>query len=368
MRPPPTSEEPDLRGAEVAVLGPTVVRCAGRDLLFFAGTDYHRLAWHPAVRSAAQEAALKWGFNPSGSRLADDELPESRELIQELALQWRSVVTAAPTGFQAPAVAVQRIVQPISEVHLIGPVHAALEHAAAIAGRPVLRHPVDSIPDRVESGSVLMVDGVSPSTGRLPRVAELLEIAEATHSHLLIDDAHGVGVLGRSGCGCAEAYLGHPNLLVTGTLSKAFGSYGGFVISPPSQNHISDAPATIRTGSLGVTPPAAAAARASLAILRQEPDRLSRLVARARRAKQLAEFAGFPQCPGDAPILSLPGGSEERNTRLAKRLAGFGIYPSFSRYPGSPEGGHFRLSISSAHNEEEFGRLIEFLASLRTWT
>ena len=181
---------------------------------------------------------------------------------------------------------------------------------------------------------------------------------------LLVDDAHGIGVLGPNGQGsAAEAGLPAEAFMQTGTFSKALGAFGGLVAGPAGlvARVIENSRAFV--GATPIPPPLAAAGIRALEILQASPELITGLRARMLRVRERVQALGFRVPVSPAPILSITHHDVEKNARLRSLLLDRGIYPPFIHYPGSPPGGHFRFTISSAHAEEDVERLLDTLAA-----
>jgi glycine C-acetyltransferase/8-amino-7-oxononanoate synthase len=157
----------------------------------------------------------------------------------------------------------------------------------------------------------------------------------------------------------AEAGLPAEAFIQTGTLSKGLGTFGGVVAGPAAiAGKILEKSLTF-VGATPIPPPLAAAAIRSIAILQASPGLLASLRARVLHVRERVRALGFRVPASPAPILSVTHHDTDKNLRLRSLLLKRGIYPTFTNYPGSPPGGHFRFAVSSAHTEEEIDLLLE---------
>lgn len=355
-----------MQGPELTPAGRTEVLFQGRKLTFFAGNDYHRLSSEPEVVEALCEAARRYGISAAGSRVTTANHPLLLELEDALAgFLGAEAVALCASGYLSNTAAVQAVAPEVGRVLLEAEAHSSLVEAAAQSGLAVERfrsRDPDALAEALRRGAraAVLCDGVAPSTGDLAPLQEYVSLAERHGAPLIVDDAHGAGVLGERGRGTPEE-AGVAGVIQTGTLSKAFGGSGGFVAGPDAV--ISE----LRRRSaafIGATPmalPLAAAGLAALGVLHREPERLRVLRKRALALKERARDLGREPAEGAAPILSVAVASPNK---LRSHLLDRGIYPPFIRYPGAPAGGHFRFTLSSRHSEEEVARLHDALRIL----
>jgi 7-keto-8-aminopelargonate synthetase-like enzyme len=325
-------------------VGKTRVRLEGRDMVFFGGNDYHRLSRHEEVLEATRRAIDLYGLSTSGSRATSGNHPLYEELEEALA-RYLGVEDALllPSGYLGSIAAADALTGP-----------------GVVAATFPCPHP--SIADAVlkfqagGAAEVLFAEGVEANTGRL------LELSSHPTS-LVLDDAHGIGTVGPGGKGTA-ALLGLDNTLLVGTLSKAFGAYGGFVAA---RRQIVDAARKNSGAYVGTTPiplPIASAGLTAVRLLSANPSWADELQLKTLRVRARLAKAGLKTNDSPAPILSITFGDDARNGRAAATLAKKGIYPNFINYPGCPPGGHFRMTLSSAHSTEEVEGLVACLVGL----
>ncbi len=359
-----------MLGPDLEFVGATQVRYDGRVLTFFGGNDYHRLSRRPEVLAAADEALRRWGLNTAGSRCTTGNHAIYRELEQSLAEYLGAEdVLVVSSGYVANLVAVQALADDHGPVFAPGGIHPSLVDAAASLGPVHTWSPVSlstalgqALRAKMlfERRPLIVMNGVEANTGELAPLAGIVRVGSRLGATVLVDDAHGAGTLGPKGQGThAECGLERGLWLVqTGTLSKAFGAFGGFVAGSASFV----ARARERSGAfIGSTPapiPAAAAALRAIQVLRDEPELVASLQRRSTEFKARLRLQPTP-----SPIASVAFGNAKANQKAAERLLDAGIYPNFVDYPGCPPGGHFRLTLSSAHTQEEVDRLVAALTA-----
>jgi len=178
----------------------------------------------------------------------------------------------------------------------------------------------------------------------------------------LVDDAHGAGVLGRNGRGALEhCGVDRERIIQTITLSKAFGVYGGAILGPKKLRERIFKHSSMFIGSTPLPLPLAGAALASVKFVAAHPELRERMSRNAERVRAPLRAHGFdvPNNPG--PLFALAARNAATAARVAGALAKGGIYPSLSRYPGTPRGGMFRFVISSEHTTAQLDALCEVL-------
>jgi 8-amino-7-oxononanoate synthase len=319
------------------------------------------------VIEALTEAARVHGVSVAGSRATTGNHPLYGDLEEALA-EFMGVerVVLCASGYLSSAVFIRAVRDQHSHVFLAEGAHSSVQEAALLAevdvtpfaGAPALETALQRMPGGYP---LVLCDGVAPSTGHLSPVADYWRLLEERNgSRLLIDDAHGVGVLGANGRGIVEeAGLTEPDVFIAGTLSKAFGCAGGFVAGDTHIIRHLQARSTPFIGATPLPPPIAAAALRAVRTLRSEPERIARLRERALRVKALMRECGYPVSEGAAPICSLTFEEPAKRNRFRELLLQREIYPSFIRYPGAPSAGHFRFTLSSEHSDEQIERLCD---------
>jgi 8-amino-7-oxononanoate synthase len=362
-------------GAQLRFVERTKVLFEGRAYVFFGGTDYHRLASHPEVVRAFQEAARSEGLSCAGSRVTTGNHP----LLMALERQTGAFLGAGDAalcaaGYLANTVALEAVACGYQRFFAASGIHASLATPADTLPRDRVHAFRDADPEdlarelrtSLRSGEkpLVLTDGVVSGDGAMPPLADYWELVRHLGGALLVDDSHGVGVVGPGGQGSPAAAGLPPEAYVqTGTFAKAFGVFGGLVAGRAGLRDQVAARSRAFVGATPIPPPAAAAALKSLAILEHHPTLISGLQARMRRIRERMAALGLPAGTSPAPILSVTHGDEARNARLASILLQAEIYPTFINYPGCPPGGHFRFTFSSAHTDEEVERLVHCIAS-----
>ncbi|MGC5235708.1 8-amino-7-oxononanoate synthase [Streptomyces albogriseolus] len=350
-------------------------RPAATPLLDLASNDYLGLARHPEVTEGAARAARTWGGGATGSRLVTGTTELHAELEREL---------AEFCGFEAALVFSSGYAANLAAVTALAP-HGALvvsdagNHASLIDGCRLARGTTQVVahrdPDAVrkaldghEGPAVVVSDTVFSVDGD---VAPLAALAEACREHgagLVLDDAHGLGVLGDGGRGAPHAagIAGADDVVVTVTLSKSLGSQGGAVLGPARViGHLVNAARTFIFDT-GLAPAAAGAALAALRLLRREPGRAARAAEVARELHARLTAAGLEAVRPDAAVVSVRAPSPEQAVRWAADCRTAGLSVGCFRPPSVPDGiSRLRLTARADLSGAEIERAVRVIGETR---
>ncbi|MER5903879.1 8-amino-7-oxononanoate synthase [Streptomyces mirabilis] len=350
-------------------------RAADSPLLDLASNDYLGLAHHPEITAAAAQAARRWGAGATGSRLVSGTTELHGELERELAdfCGFESALVFS-SGYAANLAAVTTLAPHGSLV-----VSDAGNHASLIDGCRLARGATQVVahadPDAVrkalgthEGPAVAVSDTVFSVDGDAAPLAELATACREHGAALLVDDAHGLGVLGDGGRGAPQAagLAGAPDVVVTATLSKSFGSQGGAVLGPaPVIDHLVNAARTFIFDT-GLAPAAAGAALAALRLLRREPERAARAreVATALHTRLTAE--GLEAVRPDAAVVSVRAPSPEQAVRWAADCREAGLAVGCFRPPSVPDGiSRLRLTARADLTDAQIEHAVGVISSAR---
>jgi len=345
-----------------------------KKLLYLGGIDYHRMSNDPVILKAVAEAAFEYGLNPTGSRTTTGNHPLYLELERKVAEFFESEQSVVfPSGYLGNLILLQAIADEYDPFLLDQISHSSIVDAARQSGkRMVFFNHLDTqdldqklkahVQTRLKP--LVITDGVFSARGEIPPLDQYVEIVRRYGGKILIDDAHGMAVVGKSGKGSWEE-KGIPRDLIyqTGTLSKGFGVFGGII--PGDRQLISEIQkkSLAFVGATGLPLPFAAAAAKSVDYMLSHRDIIVDLQKRSLALKNQFRQLGFdlPQSP--SPIFSITFYDEDKNKRLYDLLIKNGIYPPFINYPGAPPGGHFRFIITSITTQEQVNLLFETIQS-----
>ncbi len=352
-----------------------VVRCGGRELLSFCSNDYLGLAADPRLVSALQDGAARWGVGSGAAHLISGYTAAHRVLEEELAeFLDRPRVLLFSTGYMANLGVVSALVGRGDQVLEDRLNHASLLDAGLASGARFARFrhgdPAD-LERRIDSVSgerLIATDAVFSMDGDLAPLAALARTARERDAWLMVDDAHGFGVLGPEGRGavsdCGLSAEDAPIMMAT--FGKAVGTFGAFVAG--SEALIETLIQQARTYVYTTAPPAAIAeaTRVALRIVRGESWRRERLQTLIARFRAGAQQLGLPILASNSAIQPLLIGDSAAALELAHTLEQAGLLVVAIRPPTVPAGGaRLRITLSAAHQDAHVDRLLDALAGAR---
>jgi len=209
----------------------------------------------------------------------------------------------------------------------------------------------------------LLTDGVFTYEGEVAPLREYLKII-GPHGRILLDDAHGAGVIGRTGRGTPEyAGVSRQRIIQTVTLSKAFGVYGGAILCSRALRKKMIARSAMFAGSTPLPLPLANAGLRAIQILKKDRGLRSRLNHNVRYVKTALRAAGIPVPLTPVPVIAVIPGNPAQARAIKRSLIAHRVFPSYVKYPGGPAGGYFRFVISSEHTKRQLDNLLASLAA-----
>ncbi len=347
----------------------------GREYLSFCSNDYLGLANHPEVVAAFRSAAAQWGVGSGASHLISGHTAAHHALEEELAaFLGRERVVLFSTGYMANLGVVTTLCGRGDTVLEDRLNHASLLDAARLSGARLRRYLHCGVQEMerqlaaVTGGRALVVsDGLFSMDGDCAPLPELAAAAQRRGAWLMVDDAHGIGVLGPTGRGTLEQAGVTPKEVpvLVGTLGKAFGVFGAFVAGSDALIELLIQRARSYVYTTALPSAVAEAARAGLRLIQREGWRRERLRTLIRRFRRGAEELGLPLLPSETPIQPLVVGEAGEALRWGRALRRQGILAGVIRPPTVPRGeARLRLTLSAAHTEEDVDRLLERLGEL----
>ena len=344
-------------------------RPATGDQLDLAGNDYLDLTRDKRVTGAAAAAALRWGAGSTGSRLVTG----STELHSELELELASFLGAQAalvfsTGYAANLAAMTALSGQNSAIVADQYIHASLIDGCRLAKAEVavVTHADPAavgraLASRTKPRAIVVTDSVFSVDGDL---APLPELAGACREHgaaLVVDDAHGLGVLGPGGRGgvAAAGLSGAPDVVTTVTLSKSLGAQGGAVVGPRRVIHHLVDMARSFIFDTGLAPASAAAALTALRVLRDEPERSDRVLANAGVLAERLAAAGFRTSQPAAAVISVRAPSPDEALEWSTRCREAGVIVGCFRPPSVPDQvSRLRLTVRADLTEADLDRAV----------
>jgi len=345
----------------------------GKRLLNFASNDYLGLAQHPALVEQLRVAAAQWGVGAGAAHLLGGHRAEHAALEEKLA-RWtgRERALLFPTGYMANLGAVQALLSDGDVCVQDKLNHASLLDAARIAGAELKRYlhaDVASarrqLDSRADAPALLVTDGVFSMDGDVAPLAELAALCTKQQTTLMVDDAHGLGVLGRDGAGSVDAAALGPEQVpvLMATLGKALGVSGAFIAGDAALIDGLVQFARPHIYSTAQPPALAAATSAAIDVARLEAwrrEKLQRLIAHFRRG---AIERGIELLASRTPIQPVLIGASKLAQAASQALEARGIFVPAIRPPTVPQGkARLRVVLSARHEESGIEQLLDALA------
>lgn len=355
--------------------GNRLMAAAGaRTVVDFSSNDYLGLAHHPAVAAAMSECASRSGVGSGASHLVTGHGIEHERLEEELAaFAGRERALLFSTGYMANVGIIAALAERGESVLLDRLSHASIIDGALLSGARFKRyaHADASAAEHLLNESpyenvLLATDGVFSMDGDIAPLARLARAARARGAWFVVDDAHGIGVLGENGRGSTEGLSPEDVPVLVGTLGKAFGSFGAFVAGSHDliEYLIQKARSYIYTTAL--PQPVAAATRRALEIAQREPWRRERVLTLTARFRRGARAAQLRLLDSNTPIQPVVLGSADAALQTQAELLEAGFRVVAIRAPTVPKGTErLRVTLSAAHREEQVDALVETLARIQ---
>jgi len=341
----------------------------GKDVISFCSNDYLGLANHPQLRAAFQQGAENWGVGAGAAHLVNGHRRPHQALEEALAEftgQPRALLFS--TGYMANLAIATALLGKGDSVIQDKLNHASMIDAAQLSTAKLLRYQhvnADSLGRQLASASgnkLVMTDGVFSMDGNIAPLPDIAQLCESHNALLMVDDAHGIGVLGKTGAGCVEHFGLSNKPIIMGTLGKAFGSFGAFVAADEDVIE-----ALIQFGRSYIyttaTPPALATASLSaLHIVKTEQWRRDKLQELIDLFREQALQLDLKLMPSDTPIQPIIIGDEKACMELGEKLYADGLHVGAVRPPTVPEGtARLRITLSAEHSEADVHQLMTAL-------
>ena len=343
----------------------------GKALLNFASNDYLGLAQHPALREALTSAAMRCGVGASAAHLLGGHREEHAALEHKLA-RWtgRERALLFSTGYMANLGVLDALLREGDLCVQDKLNHASLIDGARLSGAELKRYrhadvasAAQQLDSRADAAAILASDSVFSMDGDVAPLPELAALCRTRHVTLMIDDAHGIGVLGDDGAGCSAVLTQDEAPILMATLGKALGVSGAFVAGSAAliEGLVQFARTYVYTTAL---PPAlAAAASVAVDIAREDDDRRGRLHRRIAQFRDGAAARGIALLPSPSAIQPVQIGASAAALSASRYLAAQGFHVPAIRPPTVPaNSARLRVTLSAAHAENDLERLLDALA------
>lgn len=331
---------------------------------------YLGLAADERLKQAAIEAVKKYGSTCSGSRFLNGTLDIHLRLEKELADFFdKEDGIVFSTGFQANLGIISAIAGKDDVVIIDRQDHASIIDGCRLSFAEVKKFKHNDMTDleRIlkliphNKGKLIIVDGVFSMEGDVINLPEVVHLKKKYNARLLVDDAHGIGVMGEKGRGICEHFnLLHEVDIIMGTFSKSFASLGGFVVAEKDTiTHIRHT-ARALIFSASMTPASVASALKSLEIIKNEPERRERLWKITERVRSGFKKIGLDTGNSTTPVIPVIIGEDEKCFAFWKRLFDFGVFANPVISPATPPGrALIRTSYMATHTDEDIDIVLE---------
>ena len=346
-----------------------IVTMGGKELIMLGSNNYLGLTNHPKVKEAAIAAIRKYGTGCAGSRFLNGTLDIHEELEARLAaFMHKEAAIAFSTGFQTNLGTISAIVGKDDVVAIDKLDHASIIDGCRVAFGEVrkYRHNDMSDLDRVlsqgnDKGKLVVVDGVFSMEGDIADLPGIVDVSKAHGARIMVDDAHGIGVLGEGGRGTAEHFgLEDEVDIIMGTYSKSLASIGGFIVATAEAVDYIKHHARALIFSASPPPASVASVIAALDIIEQEPERREKLWENTRKIQKGFKEMGFDIGVSETPVVPVVVGEDMTAFMMTIRLEEEGIFVNPVVSPATPPGrALIRTSYMATHTFEQLDRVLE---------
>ncbi len=356
----------------------TVVYMKGQKILMFGSNSYLGLTNHPELKKAAKKALDKYGTGASGSRLMNGNLDLHEELEEKLAeFSGKSAAVVFSTGFQANVGTIPCLLGRNDYLVIDEKSHASIIEGSRLAFAKTIKYKhnnmqsLESILFKTDKSKITLIvtDGVFSMEGDIAPLDKIVELAEKYNATIMIDDAHGLGVMGLGGAGTAS----HFNLIdrtdiIMGTFSKSLASLGGFVASDKDTINFIKHHARALIFSAGIPPASAATVIKALEIINAEPHRIEKLWENTEYAKKCLIQADFEIGNSKTPIIPIFVGENVKTFAFASTLIKNGAYVNPVVHPAVEMGkAILRFSLMATHTKEQINQVVDILIKSREY-
>lgn len=353
--------------------GPEVT-IKGRSMVMAGSNDYLGLTSHPKVKEAAIAAIQRFGTGCAGSRFLNGTLSLHEELEEQLAnFLHQEAAIVFPTGFQANLGAISALVGKPDIVVIDKLNHASIFDGCRLSFGAIRRFRHNDMANlehilatHSDQAALIVVDGVFSMEGDIVDLPKLNEVAKRYGARVMVDDAHGIGVLGKGGRGTAEHFGMESEVdLIMGTNSKSLATVGGFLAADTDVIHYLKHTARSLMFSASLPPANVAAAMAALEIVENEPERRQRLWDNTHKMTQGFRELGFDIGNTQTPIIPVMVGDEKKVLAMWRGLFDGGVFASPVWPPAVPPGmALIRTSYMATHSNAQLDHILETFATV----
>ncbi len=352
---------------------PEVV-CDGRPMIMVSSNNYLGLTNHPKVKEAAIEAVRRYGTGCAGSMFLNGTLSIHKQLEERLAnFLGKDQAIVFPTGFQANLGAISALVGKNELIVIDRMNHASIFDGCRLSFGQIRKFKHNDMQDlervlQMNDGrnALVVVDGVFSMEGDIIDLPGMVEVCRRYGAGIMVDDAHGIGVLGENGRGTGEHFgLENDVDLIMGTYSKSLATIGGCLAGDADIMDYLKHHARSLIFSASLPPAPVAAALTALEIIESEPERRVQLWENARYLSDGYRNLGFDIGTSETPIIPVMVGDEEKVLVMWRRLFDEGVFASPVLYPAVPHGmAMIRTSCMATHTRDHLDKVLDAFARI----
>ena len=341
----------------------------GKEFIMLSSNDYLGLSHHPKIKEAGIEAIKKWGSSTTGARLANGGRIFHQELEEKLAdFLGKEACHVFSAGYLACASAITGFAERKDLILADKNLHSSLWSGIQLSGARCERfahnnpsHASEILGYGESKNNIFVLEGVYSMEGHIAKLPEFVEIAHKHKAFIILDDAHGFGVLGKNGRGTADHFGMTDQVdVLCASFSKSLAGAGGFVASTREAIDYMRSHSKQTIFSAALSPASCACAQAALEIMQNEPEHQEKLFKNLARYRSILENLGLDTWESETPAIPIVLGDKEKVYYFWKALLEKGIYAIISIAPGVPPGKDLiRTAISASHTEEDLDRIEE---------
>ena len=341
----------------------------GKEFIMLSSNDYLGLSHHPKIKEAGIEAIQKWGSSTTGARLANGGRIFHRELEEKLAaFLGKEACHVFSAGYLACASAITGFADRKDLILADKNLHSSLWSGIQLSGARCERfahnnpaHASEILSDEGADTNIFVLEGVYSMEGHIAKLPAFIEIAREHNAFVILDDAHGFGVLGKNGRGTADHFgMTEQVDVLCASFSKSLAGAGGFVASSREAIEYMRSHSKQTIFSAALSPASCACAQAALEIMQNEPEHQEKLFKNLERYRGILASLELDTWESETPAIPIVLGEKEKVYYFWKALLEKGIYSIISIAPGVPPGKDLiRTAISASHTEEDLDRIEE---------
>lgn len=341
----------------------------GRKMIMVGSNNYLGLTNHPKVKEAALDAIRKYGSGCAGSRFLNGTLDLHVKLEEKLASFIRKEAALVfSTGFQVNLGVISSITGKDDVIIIDKMDHASIIDGCRLSHSDVRKFKHNDMADlerilkeTLSKKKIIVVDGVFSMEGDIVNLPEVVALARKYNARVMVDDAHGIGVLGKTGRGTAEHFgLEKEVDLIMGTYSKSLASIGGFIAGEEKVIHYIKHFARALIFSASPPPASIAAVNAALEIIENEPERIERLWAITKKMLEGFKSLGFETGTSETPIIPILVGDDLLAFKMTMMLQEEGVFANVVVSPAVPSGkALIRTSYMATHTDEQLDKVLK---------